>query len=112
MAERKIIKAKEIIKEYFKLNNLNLKKIILFGSHSTGSSNRNSDIDLAVISPDFKNKNLFEKAKITGDLDWELVKKTDLPFDILYYSDEEWNNSNSLILFEAKKNGRIIFGNK
>lgn len=109
MAERKIIKAKEIIKEYFKLNKLKLKQIVLFGSHSTGSSNGNSDIDLAVISPDFKNKSLFEKAKITGNLDWELVKKTNVPFDILYYSDEEWKNSSSLILFEAKKFGKIIF---
>jgi len=110
MAERKIIKAKEIIKEYFKLNNLNLERIVLFGSHSTGRSNRHSDIDLAVISPDFRNKNIFQKAKITGALDWELVKKTDLPFDILYYSDDEWNNSSSLIVFEAKKNGKNIFG--
>ncbi len=110
MAEGKIIEAKNIIREYFKLNNLNLKKIVLFGSHSAGSSNKSSDIDLAVISPDFKSKSLFEKAKMTGDLDWELVKKTDLSFDILYYSDDEWNNANSLILFEVKKNGKIIFG--
>lgn len=106
MAERKIIKAKEIIKDYFKLKKLNLNKIVLFGSYSKGNFNLDSDIDLAIVSSDFKGKSLFEKAKLTGNLDWELVRKTNMSFDILYYSEDEWNNSNSLILGEAK--GKVI----
>jgi len=106
MVERKIIKVKEIIKDYFKLKKLNLNKIVLFGSYSKGNFNLDSDIDLAIISSDFKGKSLFEKAKLTGNLDWELVRKTNMSFDILYYSEDEWNNSNSLILGEAK--GKVI----
>lgn len=109
MDERKIIRAKEIIKNYFKLNKLRLNKVILFGSYLNGGTNLNSDIDLAIISSNFKNKSLFEKAKLTGDLDWKLVKKTNMPFDILYYSEEEWEKSNSLILGEAKEKGKIIY---
>ena len=112
MDKRKIIRAREIIKNYFKLKKLNLSKVILFGSYLNGGTNLNSDIDLAVISSNFKNKSLFEKARITGDLDWELVKKTDMPFDILYYSNEEWENSNSLILGEAKEKGKVIYTTK
>ena len=106
MVERKIIKVKEIIKDYFKLKKLNLNKIVLFGSYSKGNFNLDSDIDLAIVSSDFKGKSLFEKAKLTGNLDWELVRKTNMSFDILYYSEDEWNNSNSLILGEAK--GKVI----
>jgi len=106
MAERKIIKAKEIIKDYFKLKKLNLNKVVLFGSYSKGNFNLDSDIDLAIVSSDFKGKSLFEKAKLTGNLDWELVRKTNMSFDILYYSEDEWNNSNSLILGEA--NGKVL----
>jgi len=109
MAERKIIKAIEIIKDFFIFNNLNLNKLILFGSNSAGRNSKESDIDLIVISDDFRNKNLFAKAEMMGNLEWELVKKTNTPFDILYYSTDQWKNSDSLIITEAKEKGKIVF---
>jgi hypothetical protein len=33
------------------------------------------------------------------------------PFDIIYYSDEEWEKGNSLIIYFAKKEGKIIYEN-
>lgn len=49
----------ECLKEYF-----DIKEVILFGSQVSGKTNRFSDIDLAVISPDFKRKRFEDLAHI------------------------------------------------
>jgi len=110
MVEREYQRIKEIIRNNFHLKKLSLDKIILFGSYSKGEETSESDIDLLILSKDFRKKTVFEKAEIMEDLDWELVSNTKKPFDILYYSDEEWENDQSLIIREAKKHGKVIYG--
>jgi len=110
MVEREYQRIKEIIRNNFHLKKLSLDKIILFGSYSKGEETSESDIDLLILSKDFRKKTIFEKAEIMGDLDWELVSNTKKPFDILYYSDEEWENDQSLIIREAKQHGKVIYG--
>lgn len=36
-------------------------------------------------------------------------KSVQKPFDLIYYSDEEWEKENFLIINEAKRNGEVIF---
>ena len=110
MVEREYQRIKEIIRNNFHLKKLSLDKVILFGSYSKGEETSESDIDLLILSKDFRKKTIFEKAEIMGDLDWELVSNTKKPFDILYYSDEEWENDQSLIIREAKQHGKVIYG--
>ena len=43
---------------------IRITEVILFGSYATGTSHKYSDIDIAVISPDFENKDLRYKADI------------------------------------------------
>ncbi len=43
---------------------IRITEVILFGSYATGTSQKHSDIDIAVISPDFENKDLRYKADI------------------------------------------------
>jgi len=38
----------------------------------------------------------------------ELVLEIDMPFDLIYCSDEEWEEERSLIVNIAKKEGAII----
>jgi hypothetical protein len=40
--------------------------VFLFGSHARGEPREGSDIDLVVVSPDFRDKNLLERAEILG----------------------------------------------
>ncbi len=110
MVEREYQRIKEIIQKNFRSKNLSLEKVILFGSYSKGEETSESDIDLLILSKDFRKKTIFEKAEIMGDLDWELVSNTKKPFDIIYYSDEEWENGQSLIIREAKQHGKVIYG--
>lgn len=57
--DKGIFKAVRYLKEYF-----NIKEVILFGSQLSGKAGEFSDIDLAVISPDFKKKKFEELATI------------------------------------------------
>lgn len=41
---------------------INLDRFILFGSRATGDGNENSDVDLLLVSNDFKKKKYFERA--------------------------------------------------
>lgn len=110
MAKREIIKIKKALKELLKESNFRIDKIILFGSYAKGKEKRDSDIDIIVVSKDFRNKDIFEIVNLMKDLHWKLVEKTMEPFDIMYYSDEEWERGNSLIINAAKREGKVIYG--
>jgi len=110
MSEKLIIKVRDILQNLCQQRGINISKIILYGSYAKKIQREDSDIDIIVISKNFRNKSIFEKAEITSGIDRELVRRTQKPFDILYYSDIEWVNSNSLIIDEAKKNSKILYG--
>jgi hypothetical protein len=60
---------KRIIERYrqeLKNLNINSKKIILYGSYAKGNPREDSDIDLIVISDDFKDMNVRERLEILG----------------------------------------------
>lgn len=109
MDKREIKRIAKIILD--NIGNIFIDKIILFGSAVGKSFSPKSDIDLIILSKSFRQKSLFEKAKLCGNLEWNLINEIDKPFDILYYSDEEWENTSSLMIYEAKKHGRIIYEN-
>lgn len=110
MSEKLIIKVRDILQNLCQQRGINISKIILYGSYAKKIQREDSDIDIIVISKNFRNKSIFEKVEITAGIDRELVRRTQKPFDILYYSDIEWVNSNSLIIDEAKKNSKILYG--
>jgi hypothetical protein len=56
-----------LVKEYIqelKNNNIPIKKAILFGSYSKGDFNKNSDIDVALISSSFTGDRFQDRRKI------------------------------------------------
>jgi len=103
-------KINRIILGWSKQKGISVSKIIMFGSSVTGRKHRDSDIDIIVISKDFRNTTIFERTDLTSGVGWELVKQTKKPFDVLYFSDREWRTGNSLIINAAKKSGSVIFG--
>jgi predicted nucleotidyltransferase len=48
-----------------------VERIILFGSHTAGTARPDSDLDLAVISPDF-GRDRFEESKILFQAAWRI----------------------------------------
>ena len=110
MVEIKIQKLKRIIEKHFKSRKLKLDKIVLFGSYAEGKQNADSDVDILLISRSFRDKNYDSRFIPILDLNKELVRNLDKPVDLLYYSDEEWENDQSLIIREAKRHGKVIYG--
>lgn len=108
MSKKDAIKISSILRELFDKKGISIYKVIVFGSYAKGKQKIDSDIDLIVVSKDFRNKSIFDRAELTIGIGRELVKKTKRPFDILYYSDYEWKNGNSLIINAAKKEGKVI----
>lgn len=109
MFKEDVIKVREILKELLQQKGISIYKIIIFGSFVKGPQKEDSDIDLIVVSKDFRNKSIFEKVELTTGIGRELVKRTEKPFDILYYSDEEWESGHSLIINTAKEEGEVIY---
>ena len=76
--------------------------IALFGSALNGNMNEDSDIDLVIISEDFKDTDLFERARMTMKPETETVKKFMIPMDIINLSPEEYHESNFKKFYECR----------
>lgn len=111
MSEAKIIKSEisNILKELLLKKGISVQKIIIFGSYAKGTQSEDSDIDVIIVSKDFKNKSIFERVEQTTGIGRELVKKIEKPFDLLFYSEDEWDKNSSLIINVTKESGDIIY---
>jgi len=109
MAKREIIKIKKILITLLQERGIHVEKIVVFGSFAKGKMNKNSDIDIIIVSKDFRNKDIFERVEMTRGIHRKLIEGVMKPFDIMYYSNEEWKGSHSLIINAAKKEGEIVY---
>ncbi len=96
------------LKQLFGQKGIKLNKLILFGSYSMDKATESSDIDLVIVSENFRNKNLSERIKMMLGVNRQLVNALDKPVDTVFYSDKEWEQENSLIINEAKQYGTIL----
>ena len=107
MAKRKFIRAISVLKSLTRQKGIDVDKIIIFGSYARGEDKKGSDIDIIIVSKDFEGKDIFERVEIASGLHRELVEKTMMPADIMYYSTTEWDEGNSLIINQAKEEGIV-----
>ena len=78
-----IEKLKKFKKEVNK--DIPIEKMFLFGSRASGQAKRESDIDLIIVSPQFKKLNFFQRGAKMYDY-WKLNR----PVDFLCYSGDEF----------------------
>lgn len=105
MAERRVIKAIHFLEKCLIESGLNVSEIILFGSQAEGKQTKDSDIDVVIISDDFRNKDIFERANITKDAEIKTIKKFLIPLDIVTLTPEEFENS---LFSEQTKRGEVV----
>lgn len=99
--DKTISHAVECLKEYF-----NIKEVILFGSQLTPKADKFSDIDLAVISSDFKNKYLDEIVTILSKVSISCNNAV----EIHPYSIEEFRQARpSNFLGQILKTGKVVY---
>lgn len=103
-------KSIEIVRSYIKdlKKNLRIKKVIIFGSAARGEMNRDSDIDVIVLSPDFKTMDFVERTAFLNRNRQGLSRR--VPMDIIGYTPEEFEKlaRESTTLFEAQKEGMVL----
>ena len=83
--ETQISEQIETLKDTLK-KKFSVKQIFIFGSHAYGQPDKESDIDLCIIS-DLNNK---RKIDIIREIRRELIKLISNPLDILIYSEKEF----------------------
>lgn len=98
MAETTVKRAAELIKDFLKDRNITVDRIIIFGSYAKDNYTKDSDLDIAVISRDFNEKDVFQKAEMLKGLKWTLVEKLEFSFDIVPVSLKQWQESSSLVV--------------
>lgn len=83
--------------------NIRLEKVILFGSYAKGSQRDSSDIDVAVISSDFRGKSYWERIDILVDAIYEVFA----PIEAVAFTPEEWKKGDKVILDYAKEGEEV-----
>jgi hypothetical protein len=98
-----------IIAEYkqrLEVLGVRVKKIILYGSYALGRAKEDSDIDLVVVSDDFKNMDLWERLCLLGRARIGIKR----PMEILGLTEEEFveEQSGTFIGDEVKSKGVVV----
>jgi uncharacterized protein len=100
MVKRKIRAAVGFLDRCLRQGGVTPSKIILFGSQAKGKATGESDIDVVIISEDFRNKDILERAAMTKEAEIKTLKKFMIPLDILTLTPEE--NETSLFGVHAR----------
>ncbi len=81
---------------------IHVDSIALFGSALNGNMDKDSDIDLIIISRDFQHLDMFERARMTMKPEMDTLRKFRIPMDIINLSPEEYNVSNLKLFYQSK----------
>jgi len=108
LAKRTINEVIRFLAKCLRDKGLNISKIIVFGSYAYGKATDESDIDIVIVSNDFKGKNIFERAELTKEAEIMTIKKFLISLDIITMTPEELEIGTSLIADYAK-NGKVLY---
>jgi uncharacterized protein len=91
-------------KEGLEAKQINVQRLILFGSYAIDAGKEGSDIDLVVISSDFEKKNYWERIDILTDAMYEIFA----PVEATAMTPEEWDRGDSLIV-DFARDGEVLY---
>lgn len=91
-------------------NQIEIEKVILFGSFAYGQVDSNSDIDIIVLSRDFKKLPFLKRLEFLSRARNGSARK--VPMDIIGYTPEEFSrlSRRSVVLGEIKQKGKVVWG--
>lgn len=88
--DKKVIEAIERFRFSLAELGIKVKRTIIFGSYVTGKAKKHSDIDIVVISDDFKDMDMFQRLEMIG---LALAKARIMgPIEALGYTEEEYDS--------------------
>lgn len=86
-------------------------KIILFGSYYDGVPHQDSDIDIAIVSNDFIDKDSLERGRLVREIELEAMKRFDVPVDLIKLTVYEYENETRMIASYVKE-GKVVYSAK
>lgn len=98
-----VLKVIERFRNALDLKGIRGSRVVLFGSHARDDATRGSDIDLVVISDDFRDKSFWQRIDILTDAIYEVLE----PIEATVMTPEEWEHGDSMIC-EFARNGQMI----
>jgi predicted nucleotidyltransferase len=103
MVDAKVLETVNFFGDLVRKNGIHINTLILFGSSSTGTAAPGSDIDIAIISDDFTNRDIFDRALLTKDAELHTIKKFRVPLDIITLTTKEFDDPESPIAGTIRK---------
>ena len=107
MAKKKVISAINFMESCLR-KGISVNRIILFGSHAKGNATQESDVDVAIVSDDFRGKTIFERAALTKEAEILTIRKYLIPLDIITLTPEELESSASPVSLFVR-DGRVVY---
>lgn len=108
MAKSKNITVINFFGKQLKARGLSISKFILFGSQARGGATAGSDIDIAIVSVDFRGKDIFKRVELIKEAERATIREFMVPLDIVPLTPEELENGCSLIAGYARA-GRVFY---
>jgi predicted nucleotidyltransferase len=102
------LELKEAVEDFIRRleKGIRVEAAILYGSHINGQPHEWSDIDLAIISPDFEGRTRPERQRIISKLTFERVSRIE---PLGYASSEYHNPGRHSFLGEIMRTGRVVY---
>lgn len=106
MAQKISTEITEKVKTYIDIlrKEIPVSLVYVFGSHSQGTARKDSDIDVAIISPAFGERRIEDGTWLNMKL-WESPYKN---MDVVGYSPEYFAEEDSPLIHEIKKHGILV----
>jgi uncharacterized protein len=98
MAQKTVSAVRRTVTNLLRRRGMRVERVVVFGSAARGALRADSDIDLAIVSSSFRRRSLRRRLALTSGLHSELVQVFNRPFDILYFSVEEWRRGDGIML--------------
>ena len=98
MGKNTVIATVKQFKTVLESFDIQVDRLILFGSQASGAAREDSDIDLVVISPSFSGKTYWERIDILTNAIYQVFA----PIEASAFTPDEWKSEKSLITDYAK----------
>ena len=105
MAEKtinsKVMKVVRYFVERLREDGIKVSKVVVFGSQALGNMRKDSDIDIIVVSENFRRKNLFKRVDMIYKAYSATVDEFVVPMDIVAETPEEFNPDFGVVVYAA-----------
>jgi uncharacterized protein len=107
MAQAAVAVVLDYLRQALLAQGLRIEKLVLFGSQAKGTAREESDIDVAVVSPDFRDKDIFDRVDMTAKAGSDTIMKFIVPLDLVMLTPEEYESRSTPIASFAHEGEEI-----